>query len=223
MQVLKAILKKEELAEIDRLIAGASFQSGKSTAGVTAKKVKNNLQLPMDSTEAERIGKVVSGALARSQSFRSAALPQLSTPVIVNRHEVGMEYGLHVDNAYMKHGKTGVRTDLAATLFLGDPKSYDGGELTVHNGTLAQRVKLAAGDLFLYSANTRHRVEPVTRGVRHAAVFWVQSLIRSSERRQLLGDLERAVQALKDRNPDAPELLTFSTVYNSLLREWMEN
>jgi PKHD-type hydroxylase len=223
MQVLKGILKKEQLAEIDRILAGARFQSGKDTAGDSAKAVKNNLQLPPGSDDAERVAGVVAPALARSHGYRTSAFPKLITPVMVNRHEVGMEYGLHVDNAYMKQGKGGVRTDLAATLFLSEPQSYDGGELSVHVGAMVQKIKLAAGDLFLYPANTRHRVEPVTRGVRHAAVFWIQSMIRSTERRQLVGDLDRALASMKERDPDAKELLALSNVYHSLLREWMEN
>jgi PKHD-type hydroxylase len=223
MHMLKKVLTGEELAEARKLLDGARFVSGKETAGPAAKQVKNNLQLAASSAESERIGQMVTAALKRSKPFHSAALPQTSTPVLINRHEIGMEYGLHVDNAYMRRGKEGVRTDLAATLFLSEPASYDGGELTVLNGALTQRVKLAAGDMFLYSANTRHRVEPVTRGVRHAAVFWVQSMVRNADRRQMLGDLERSAQTIKARDPAAPELLTLNAVYNSLLREWMDS
>jgi PKHD-type hydroxylase len=222
MQVLKKVLNEDELAEATRLLGSARFVSGKDTAGTTAREVKKNLQLPANSAEGTRIGELVGAALKRHKSFFGAALPRASTGVLVNRHEIGMEYGLHVDNAQMRRGKEPVRTDLAATLFLSDPKSYDGGELTVHSGALVQKIKLPAGDLFLYPANTRHRVEPVTRGVRHAAVFWVQSMVRNAERRQLLAELERAAGTLRARDPQAPELLSLNAVYNSLLREWMD-
>lgn len=45
---------------------------------------------------------------------------------MVNRYRVGDSYGRHVD-AYM-----GLQwTHIAMTLFLSDPKDYDGGELVI--------------------------------------------------------------------------------------------
>ena len=46
--------------------------------------------------------------------------------------------------------------------------------------------ELPAGDLVLYSGGTVHRVMPVTRGVRIAAFFWVQSMVRDDTRRAIL-------------------------------------
>jgi PKHD-type hydroxylase len=76
--------------------------------------------------------------------------------------------------------------------------------------------------MVVYPANSRHRVEPVTRGKRDAAVFWVQSMVRQAERRQMLYELDRAIQGLVAREPSAAEILVLTTVYNGLLREWME-
>jgi predicted 2-oxoglutarate/Fe(II)-dependent dioxygenase YbiX len=46
----------------------------------------------------------------------------------------------------------------------------------VASGGDEKSVKLPAGDMVLYSGGTVHRVMPVTRGVRLAAFFWVQSM-----------------------------------------------
>jgi len=221
--ILKDVLRKEELREIGELLAGAEFVEGAKSAGTQARRVKRNRQLAAGSPAAERVTRMVEAALSRSNAFFTAALPRAMTPALVNRHEAGMEYGLHVDNAFMHRGKgAGLRSDLAATLFLSDPKSYDGGELAIHLPGQVQRVKLPAGHLFLYPANTRHRVEPVTRGVRLAAVFWTQSMVRDAGRRQLLFDLDHAIRSLTARDPEANELVPLSAVYHGLMREWME-
>lgn len=48
----------------------------------------------------------------------------------------------------------------------------------------AQGYKLAAGACVLYPATHLHRVAPVLRGQRHAAVGWVQSLVRDAGPRE---------------------------------------
>ena len=129
-----------------------------------------------------------------------------------SRYENGMEYGAHTDDAV--RSRDGIRTDLAATLFLSEPESYDGGELVVNSSA----VKPAAGDLVLYPATTVHRVAPVTRGVRLAAVFWVQSLVRSQEQRELLMALHGAIARLGDH----PASVSVEAVQQNLLRMWAE-
>ena len=68
-------------------------------------------------------------------------------------------------------------------LFLADPADYDGGELVIEDMHGTHAVKLAAGHMIVYPADSRHRAAPVTRGVRIASVFWVQSLVRDDARR----------------------------------------
>jgi PKHD-type hydroxylase len=116
-------------------------------------------------------------ALGKHPLFNAAALPMRLRAPIFSRYRPGMSYGLHVDDALMG-GANPVRTDLALTLFLSDPADYDGGELVIESGGLAQGWKLPAGDAILYPANTLHRVAEVTRGERHAAILWVQSHVR---------------------------------------------
>src|SRR5215831_19178641 len=49
-------------------------------------------------------------------------------------------------------------------LFITEPADYDGGELLIEDTHGAHSVKLPAGHLILYPADTRHRVTPVTGG-----------------------------------------------------------
>ena len=113
-----------------------------------------------------------------------------------------------------------VRTDLSATLFLSPPDSYEGGELIIENLDGADSVKLAAGDLVLYSGNTVHRVAPVTRGVRLAAFLWLQSMVRLDAQRALLFKLDNSLQLLGRDHPDHPAMVDMMAVYHNLLRLW---
>ena len=63
-------------------------------------------------------------ALERHPEFQAFAMPKRFAAPIFSRYEPGMEYGDHVDSSIIG----GVRTDLAMTLFLSPPASYEGGE-----------------------------------------------------------------------------------------------
>jgi PKHD-type hydroxylase len=74
---------------------------------------------------------VVLGALGRNRDFQTFAFPKRMIPPVFSRYDPGMEYGPHVDNAVMSHASEPLRTDLAATIFLSDPASYESGELAL--------------------------------------------------------------------------------------------
>jgi PKHD-type hydroxylase len=82
------------------------------------------------------------------------------------------------------------------TLFLSEPDEYDGGELVVEDLYGSHEIKLAAGDLVLYPASSLHLVVPVTRGMRVASFFWLQSMVRDVHARSLIFDLDTSIQAL---------------------------
>lgn len=216
------LLSAEERTGIMQSLASAEFVSGKETAGHRAADVKNNLQLPREGPLARELGQTVLQAMARSRGLYSAVLPQRVYPPIFNRYEPGMAYGAHTDNALMRSGTLAVRTDVAVTLFLSDPGTYDGGELVIQSPGGESRVKLPAGSLLAYPGNSLHRVEPVTRGVRLAAVTWVQSLVREAERRAVLFDLDMTVYRLNQRIPEAEEIENLVNCYHRLLRMWAE-
>ena len=72
--------------------------------------------------------------------------------------------------------------------------------------------------MILYPATSVHRVAPVTRGVRLAAVFWIQSLVRSPEQRELLLSLHETLLQLGDH----PSAVNIAAVQQNLLRMWAE-
>ena len=132
-----------------------------------------------------------------------------------------MDFGSHIDNA-IRGGADRIRTDVSATLFLSEPDEYDGGDLVVEDLYGTHAVKLPAGHLVLYPASSLHRVTPVTRGARIAAFFWVQSLVRDPSDRRLLLELDLAIQGLRRRSGESPELVSLSGVYHNLLRRWAD-
>lgn len=219
---IEGVLTKEELARISGRLATAAFVEGGSTAGKVAAGVKDNLQIDPDSPASAELGSLVGAALGRSGAFGMAALPRRMTRPLFSRYQAGMAYGRHLDNAVMYHPEP-VRSDLALTLFLSDPDAYEGGELLIHDGILGQqKVKLAAGSAILYPAWSLHEVARVSAGHRDAAIVWVQSMVRSVEQRRILFEMGMALQALRARQPDAPEFTVLSAAHQNLLRMWAE-
>ena len=84
------------------------------------------------------------------------------------------------------------------------------------------RVKLPAGDLILYPGTSLHRVVPVTRGVRLASFFWIESMVREDSQRQLLFDLDTAIQELAATVPENQAVDRLLNVYHNLLRRWAD-
>jgi PKHD-type hydroxylase len=159
-----------------------------------------------------------------NQVFISAALPLKIVPPLFKRYTGGQSYGGHVDGAVRPVFGTPhrVRTDLSATVFLSDPQDYDGGELIVQDLAGERRIKLQAGDMVLYSGSSVHRVEPVTRGARLASFFWVQSMVREETRRDLLFQIDTALQQLGRDVPDHGAVVQLMGVYHNLVRLWSD-
>ena len=218
------VLSAAEVARCRDALATADWADGRITAGYQSAQAKHNLQLPEDSPVAQQLGELVLAALQRNAPFLAAALPLKVFPPLFNRYDGGHGFGSHVDNAVRSVRGTPhrVRTDLSATLFLGAPEDYDGGELVVEDTYGAHAVKLPAGDLLLYPASSLHLVRPVTRGSRVASFFWVQSMVRDDGARTLLYDLDRAVQQVHRDLPESPAAVQLTGVYHNLLRRWAE-
>lgn len=219
------VLTKAEVAHCRAVLDAGPWVDGNLTSGFQAARAKTNQQLPQDCEAARVIGEAIMRALEANPLFVSAALPQTILPPMFNRYGEGMGFRDHVDNAIRRDPVSGrrLRTDLSATLFLEEPDAYDGGELVVNDLFGQHAVKLNAGDLVLYPSSSLHHVTPVTRGVRTASFFWVQSLIRDDAERALLLDLDVAIQRLSHKvAADDEAILSLTGVYHNLLREWAE-
>ena len=221
----EAVLTKEEVAHCRSVLEGTQWVDGKITAGAQSALAKHNLQVLEDAPQARALGEIVLRALARSQTFNSAAVPFRVFPPLFNRYDIGMKFGAHVDNAirFIPGPNIRVRTDLSATLFLSDPDDYDGGELVIEDTYGTQSVKFAAGDMVLYPATSLHRVEEITRGSRWASFFWIQSMVKDDGGRALLYNLDQSIIKTRAALGDKHEaVLRLTAVYHNLLRKWAE-
>ncbi|MGO9048829.1 MAG: Fe2+-dependent dioxygenase [Xanthobacteraceae bacterium] len=219
------VLSKAEVADFRAAMDAADWEDGRSTAGAQSAMVKKNEQLPPNGNLARRLGEANVKALIANPLFVSAAIPKEIFPPLFNRYGAGQHFGVHVDNAVRGDHLTGVRirTDLSVTLFLSEPEQYDGGELIVEDYYGSHRVKLPAGHLVLYPASSLHAVTPVTRGVRVASFFWLQSMIRDGHARSLIFDLDSAIQGLVGRiGRDDAEMVKLTGIYHNLIRCWAE-
>jgi len=236
---LADVLSAEQVRQCRQILDAADWADGRLTAGTQAQQVKQNLQLPVESTAARQVGDFVLDAIAQNPAFIAAALPLKVLPPMFNCYRGGDEagvnhhYGNHIDGAIrvMPGSAQRLRTDISCTLFLSAPEDYDGGELVVEDTYGEQRIKLPAGHMVVYPGTSVHRVNPVTRGKRIAAFFWVQSFIRSDSQRRILYDLDSAIQSLTHKLTDSlasknmpvnDELVQLTGVYHNLLRLWAQ-
>src|SRR5580692_1356983 len=214
------LLSAAQVADVRRALdaADAPWVDGRVTAGHQGAPVKKNNQIEEWSPLARELGSVVLTELERNPLFISAVLPHRVYPPMFNRYAEGMHFGTHVDGAVrtIPGSSAKLRTDLSATLFLTAPESYEGGELIIENDFGSEAVKLAAGDAAVYTSTSRHRVNPVTRGVRTACVFWIQSLIRDDAKRELLFELDRTIQRLTETSADPESLVRLAGQYHTL-------
>jgi PKHD-type hydroxylase len=207
-------------AEVHQVVSSLSpdlFVDGKKTLTGRAREVKHNLQVDRASPDVTDRDQVILGALGRNRDFQTFALPKRMILPVFSRYEVGMEYGPHVDNAVMSPGIEPMRTDLAATIFLSDPGSYEGGELVLELPFGEQEIKLAVGEAIVYSATSVHRVAPVTKGVRLVALTWIQSLVPDERLREILTDLGTAARSA-EQGADRELATKLNKSYHNLLR-----
>jgi PKHD-type hydroxylase len=151
----------------------------------------------------------------------AAAMPARIAPPLLSATGPGEGYGAHVDDPVMGGDKP-LRTDLSLTLFLSPPDAYEGGDLVLESAAGVERVKLPAGDAFLYPSTVLHRVEPVQSGERLVAVTWVQSRVRDPGAREILFDLDRARRAVFAAEGKSETFDLVAGCHANLLRRWVE-
>jgi len=225
MHVIADVLDAAGVARVRALIDGAEWVDGNATSGHQSALAKHNLQLPETSPAAREAGALVLDALGASAAFVAAALPLKVFPPLFNSYGEGQTFGTHVDAAVRIQRGTDfrIRSDLSATLFLEDPDAYDGGELVIEGQFGTSPVKLPAGHMVLYPSSSLHSVSPVTRGRRVSSFFWMQSMVRDQQARNILFDLDGGIQSVAARSGhDDPAVIQLTGVYHNLLRQWAD-
>jgi PKHD-type hydroxylase len=219
------VLSADEVAACLAELDGADWVDGRGTAGHLSSAVKHNAQLHFRDPVAVRLGDLILKRIEQNPMFVSAALPHRILPPLFNRYAGGQYYGPHLDGAIRPVDGTPqrIRTDLSATLVLSAPESYDGGELVIDDLYGPRSVKLPAGHMVLYPGTSIHHVAPVTRGVRIASFFWIQSLVRTDADRTLLFQLDAAIQRMpRTSDAERDNAIEMTNIYHNLMRRWAD-
>lgn len=214
------LLNSAQVEKIHEMLAGATFVDGKLTAGMAAKRVKENEEMAQDPELLQRLNRIIMASIGHNARFRSAALPNRMADFIFARYQSAMHYGDHVDDPIMGGGK--FRTDVSMTIFLNEPSDYEGGELVVRTSFGDKKVKLAAGSAVVYPSSSVHHVAEVTAGERLVALTWMQSFVRDAQQRELLFELDQSREHLLKTDPDAEHAKQVDRSYVNLLRMWAD-
>jgi PKHD-type hydroxylase len=81
-------------------------------------------------------------------------------------------YNWHEDNAWLGAGE--VDRKLSCVVQLSDPSSYEGGRLRLERDDLEPGKFVQQGAVIFFPSHLRHKVEPVTAGVRYSLVVWFE-------------------------------------------------
>ena len=208
---IKNVLDAETISKVFNVIREARFVDGRISGGTERNKF--NQELVPESEKYLEVLRIIELAVRENYEFNLTAFPRYMTRPIISRYDVGMYYKGHVDQPVMNFmdpkfglmplGHNYVRSDLSMTLFLSDPASYDGGELYFEAPLNTVKVKLEAGSAVVYPTGRRHQVLPVTRGVRYAAIFWIQTLFPVEAHRQAVSDAYQLSRLITELAPDS--------------------
>jgi PKHD-type hydroxylase len=183
----RPLLTETELSEITRILENAQWEHSATATNVYLETQQKNSEMA-PSPEKTRIAEVTMAAINRDDGFRDMVFPKHSTGIIVSKTEINQGFQTHHDSP--SNG------DYSTTVFLSDPSTYLGGELTMFLGGTERKFALPAGHALTYDTGIPHCVKEVTEGVRYAIVFWTTSLIKDSRWREVLGDLRKLKKLL---------------------------
>ena len=227
---IENVLAPLQLAKVRAAVTSSSFIDGRVSGG--SLESKHNLEMTPSEDHYIEVLNIIETAVRENAEFNMTAFPRYLTRPIISRYDVGMFYKDHVDmpvmgfmsqsraagKSFSALGHNYVRSDLSMTLFLNDPSTYDGGELSFEGSLEPLRIKLNAGSAIVYPTGSWHRVRPVTRGSRLAAIFWIQSMFPAEAHRQAVCDARRLYEALKEKEPDSTNAALAEASFFNLCR-----
>jgi PKHD-type hydroxylase len=216
------LLDEQTLGLVNQIVSNAPYIDGKTTATDAAKLVKNNLQIDLnDRTVLPQLYQLIGNALSIEPKFNTTFYAARIYPFLFSKYTDGMGYGWHVDSPLMGGNPT-IRTDLAMTIFLSDPATYEGGELVIQTDGGEVSYKPAAGTAVIYPCQYVHCVNEVTSGMRSVAVTWIQCSVRSAEHRKILGDLKQLHESMAASDATGKQTQLVLQTWSNLLRLWAE-
>ena len=89
----------------------------------------------------------------------------------IAKYEDGGHYNWHTDETFYQRNR-GYHRKVSSVLFLSDPATYTGGEFLFDSVNGGDKVEANAGTLICFPSEIRHKVMPVTEGVRYSLASW---------------------------------------------------
>jgi PKHD-type hydroxylase len=214
---IKNLLTATEVTRLTMLSREVRFVDGRVSN--PANSTKDNLQVDYADPKYTESVQIVNAALARSREFVDFAVPRHVAPPLLCRYEPGMKYGAHADSAMIQVGNSRLRSDLSCTVFVSDPSTYDGGELSIEVGSLAIPFKGAAGEAFVYPSTMLHEVVPVRAGQRLVSITFIESYIADEHQRTQVYELNE-IAALEGLSMKWESRVRLDVVRQNLMRMW---
>jgi PKHD-type hydroxylase len=214
---IKNLLSAEECARLVALAGELKFVDGRVSN--PANTSKQNLQADSSDPRYAESVQIVAGALARSREFGSFAIPKRVAPPLLCRYEPGMKYGSHADAAIIQLQTGKIRSDLSCTVFVGDPSTYEGGELAMVLGNQTLAFKGAPGEAIVYPSTLLHEVVPVRSGQRLVSITFIESHVADQHERMQVYELNE-IAALEGLRMNPESRVRLDVVRQNLLRMW---
>jgi PKHD-type hydroxylase len=220
---IKHVIHPQQLVTVRNFIEQQKFVDGKISAQNVAANIKNNQELIQDnSPQINSINNIVMSSLVNNEDYKARVLMKKIGLPFYAKYLKGMSYGGHIDNPIMGQKGQYYRTDVSTTIFLNNPDEYKGGEVVIKTSFGEQGFKLAAGDALIYPSSSWHYVNEVTDGQRLVCVTWAQSMVRESNKREILYELYQAKEKLLKDKPLSDEARHVDVTYTKLIQLWAD-
>jgi PKHD-type hydroxylase len=211
------LLSPAQVQRLRDIAASAKFVDGRISN--PNNKAKNNLQLDHTDASYKESAQIMGEALVQNESVQDFTFMLRIAPPLMCRYKPDMAYGVHSDNAFVNVGQGILRSDISCTMFISDPETYEGGELTIHLGNRSIAIKGSPGSAVLYPSTTLHEVKPVITGERLVAITFMESQIMDEQKRHLLYQLNE-VAAIEGYNISWDNRVMLQHISASLHRMW---
>jgi PKHD-type hydroxylase len=214
---IRNLLSANELIRLGELSRELRFIEGRvsNPANVT----KDNLQADHSDPKYAESVQIVATAFGRSREFVDFAMPKRIAPPLLCRYQPGMKYGAHADSSLIQVGNIRLRSDISCTVFINEPVSYEGGELSIILGNQAIAFKGAPGEAIVYPSTALHEVVPVRSGERLVSITFIESFIADQHQRAQVYELNE-IAALEGNTMKWENRVRLDVVRQNLMRMW---
>ncbi len=196
------------------LLMSNEWLDGKNSA--KGSQVKKNLQLNPGEFNTKLSNEIIK-TIENDPMINNYSFPSKIFNILFSRTGMGMFYGPHVDSPYLETG----RRDFSFTIFLNNPKEYEGGELVLYIPPEKKQIKMKEGEMIIYPTKYLHEVKEVTSGERMVCVGWIQSQIARDDDRESLTLMKTAMLEIIEKNGTSLSTQNLSLSFNNIYKRFL--